>query len=94
MDFSGMSKSRTVSETEARSLELLAVRDTTLVPMRLAMLAVWTTEDVFPVLERRIRRSFDVSMGVVISPTKCTSNPSWTRRTAKSCPISPDLPDP
>ncbi len=52
------------------------VRETTVEPMRRAIFAVCTTEDVFPVLDSRMTRSLLAMMGVVISPTKWTSKPS------------------
>lgn len=63
-------------------------------PRRRAICAVWTTDEVLPVNDIRMVRSSLPMTGVVISPTKWTSIPSWTRRTANIWPTSPDLPEP
>lgn len=91
---SGISMTSERSETSVRGQSAVPVTQTILDPMRRAMLAVCTTEDVLPVKDIRMVRSSLPIIGVVISPTKCTSSPSWTRRTANIWPTRPERPDP
>ena len=77
------------------SLELgLPVMDMTVAPTLRTMFAVCTADMVSPVLETMITTSSLDTMGVVMSPTKWTSMPSCTRRTANACPIRPERPTP